>query len=212
MPRNASGTFAPPAAYNPVVVDELITAVWANTTINDIAQGLTDSLDRQGRGGMLAPFKLSDGTLAAPGIAFLNETSTGLGRLASSSFSGIVSGTEIFRVFVDRFEFYKPPRFSEDPVADNDLVRLAFSRDTYAPLIAPVFDPTSQLTWDGVPNADASLVNKLYVDQLAFNTALPGVASQDIGAQVYVNPTGVAQWSQEPAELQALAILNFIGA
>ena len=53
---------------------------WANTTLDDIQQGLTDSLDRQGRGGMLAPFKFFDGSVTTPGASFTNETSTGFSR------------------------------------------------------------------------------------------------------------------------------------
>jgi hypothetical protein len=63
-----------------VVAGELITDVWCNTTMDDIAQALTESLDRGGRGGMLAPFRFSDGTIAQPGAAWALETGTGFSR------------------------------------------------------------------------------------------------------------------------------------
>ena len=56
MPRNASGVFTL-AAGNPVVPDTLIETNWANPTLNDIALAMTNSLDRTGSGGLLAPLK-----------------------------------------------------------------------------------------------------------------------------------------------------------
>ena len=91
MPRNASGTYTLPSG-NPVVAGTTIEASWANTTLSDVANELTNSLSRTGAGGMLAPFRLADGTLGAPGIAFLNETSSGLYRPSASNVSMSVSG------------------------------------------------------------------------------------------------------------------------
>ena len=71
MPRNSSGTYTLPLP--PVVSGEVIEADWANQTLADIAQALTDSLDRLGRGGMNAPFYLFDGSPGAPGLGFANE-------------------------------------------------------------------------------------------------------------------------------------------
>ena len=193
MPRNAAGVFSLASAYNPVITDELITAIWANTTLSDMGQALSDSLDRNGRGGMLAPFRLSDGTEALPGLAFLNESNTGLARLAPGA-------TQAGAVPI--VQFYQPPRYSADPIAADDLVRLVFLQTNYARIDGVTFTGPPQ--WATPPTASAHLTNKDYVDELAFNTALPGVASQDIGAQIYVDPAGVAQWSQAPAEEQAL--------
>ncbi len=91
MPRNASGTYTLPSG-NPVVAGTTIEASWANTTLDDVANELTNSLSRTGSGGMLAPFRLADGTLGAPGIAFLNETSSGLYRPSASNVGMAVSG------------------------------------------------------------------------------------------------------------------------
>lgn len=82
MPRNAAGTYTLPAG-NPVVVGTAIEATWANTTLADIANELTNSLSREGEGGMLAPFRVFDGTAGAPGLAFLNEPSSGIYRAGS---------------------------------------------------------------------------------------------------------------------------------
>lgn len=210
MPRNAAGVFSLASAYNPVIADELITAIWANTTLSDMGQALSDSLDRNGRGGMLAPFRLSDGTEALPGLAFLNESNTGFARLAAGTVSGVVAAAEVLRLQATSAQFYQPPRYSADPIAADDLVRLVFLQTNYARIDGVTFTGPPQ--WATPPTAGAHLTNKDYVDELAFNTALPGVASQDIGAQIYVDPAGVAQWSQAPAEEQALSVLAFIGA
>ena len=93
MPRNASGTYSLPSG-NPVVAGTTIEASWANTTLSDVANELTNSLSRTGAGGMLAPFRLADGTVGAPGIAFLNETSSGLYRPSASNVSMAVSGVQ----------------------------------------------------------------------------------------------------------------------
>jgi len=91
MPRNASGTYTLPSG-NPVVAGTTIEASWANTTLSDVANELTNSLSRTGAGGMLAPFRVSDGTLGAPGLGFTNETSSGLYRPSASNVSMSVSG------------------------------------------------------------------------------------------------------------------------
>lgn len=76
MPRDSSGNYTLPSG-NPVVSGTTILATWANGTMPDIGTELTSSLDRSGRGGMLAPFKVLDGTVAAPGLSFQSETTTG---------------------------------------------------------------------------------------------------------------------------------------
>jgi|SRR5215471_674926 len=79
MARDGSGNYTLPVE-NPVVTHTDITTDWANTTMADIAAALTDSLSRHGYGGMLVPFRFADGTVAAPGITFANEPTSGLYR------------------------------------------------------------------------------------------------------------------------------------
>lgn len=67
--RNSVGTYTLPEG-NPVVSGTTIASTWANSTLNDIAVELTNSLDRQGRGSMLAPLRLSQGTAGAPALTF----------------------------------------------------------------------------------------------------------------------------------------------
>jgi hypothetical protein len=93
MPRNVSGTYSLPLP--PVVANTVIQAAWANTTENDVAQALTDSLDRNGRGGMVAPFRLVDGNASQPAFAFSAETGTGLFRASAGVMGVAVMGTQV---------------------------------------------------------------------------------------------------------------------
>lgn len=97
MSRNASGVYTLPGAVNPVVTNTQITVTWANTTLQDLATAMTDSLDRQGRGSMLAALKLVDGTVGAPGLSFGSETSSGLYRAAANVVVMSVAGAELMR-------------------------------------------------------------------------------------------------------------------
>ena len=76
MSRNSAGSYTLPTG-NPVQSGTTITSTWANNTLGDIATELTDSLDRSGKGGMLAPMRVPDGTVTAPTVAFTSETGSG---------------------------------------------------------------------------------------------------------------------------------------
>jgi hypothetical protein len=96
MPRNSSGNYTLPSG-NPVVPNTIIETTWANPTMADLGAALTDSLDRYGRGGMLAQLKLADGTLAQPAFAFTTESSTGLLRPSTNVLAVSVGGNEAAR-------------------------------------------------------------------------------------------------------------------
>lgn len=93
--RGAGGTYSLPAG-NPVVSGTTITSTWANTTLSDMATGITDSLDRQGRGGMLAPLQCQSGSALAPGLTFSAEPTSGLYRQAAGDIRFSVTGTRVF--------------------------------------------------------------------------------------------------------------------
>lgn len=96
MPRNSSGDFTL-VAGNPVAPGEIIASQWANTTMEDIAEALSDSLDRRGRGGMLAPFKFADGSRSAPGATWTNEPNTGLYRAGAGDLRMAVRANDVMR-------------------------------------------------------------------------------------------------------------------
>ena len=91
MPRNASGVYTLPAG-NPVVSSTPIETSWANPTLTDIGDEITNSLDRQGRGGMLVPFQNVDGTTPAPGITFTSEPTMGFFRNGPGDMQATVAG------------------------------------------------------------------------------------------------------------------------
>jgi hypothetical protein len=96
MPRDSSGNYSLPGGINPVITGTTITSTWANTTMNDIASALTDSLSRSGKGGMNAAILLQDGTSGAPGLAFASEQTTGLYRNGASQPTFVVTGVPVW--------------------------------------------------------------------------------------------------------------------
>src|SRR5262245_54506882 len=97
MARDSSGNYTLPVG-NPVAAGDVIEADWANTTMLDVAAALTDSLSRSGKGGMQTAFKNSDGTVAAPGMSWTNEPTSGWYRKALNEFWYSVGNEDIFRI------------------------------------------------------------------------------------------------------------------
>ena len=58
MSRNGSGTYNLPAG-NPVVTGTTITSSWANTTMQNIADGLTQSVASDGQTPMSGPLNMA---------------------------------------------------------------------------------------------------------------------------------------------------------
>lgn len=81
MPRDINGTYSLPLPD--VNSGEAISSAWANTTMSDIETALTQSLSRNGQGGMLAALTFGDGIVTEPGIAFSLEPGSGLYRAGS---------------------------------------------------------------------------------------------------------------------------------
>lgn len=110
MPRNSSGTYTLPAG-NPVIPNTLIETTWANPTLSDVASSLTDSLDRFGRGGMLAPLRFPDGTVTAPSIAFSSETTLGVFRPSVGVLALAVGGVSRFLLTASLLTITPPTTF-----------------------------------------------------------------------------------------------------
>lgn len=97
MPRDSSGNMTLPAG-NPNVPDTVISSSgWSNPTMTDLANEITNSLDRNGRGGMLAPFRFVDGDVTGPGMSWTNEPGTGFYRAGSGDQRVSVQGADSFR-------------------------------------------------------------------------------------------------------------------
>ncbi len=93
--RNSSGTYSLPAGQ-PVVSGTTITSATHNSFASDIATELTASLDRSGRGAMLAPLQLTNGTVAAPSLTFGTDADTGFYRVASNNPAITAGGVKVF--------------------------------------------------------------------------------------------------------------------
>lgn len=90
MSRDSSGNYTLPAG-NPVVGGTVIEPTWANTTLNDIALALTESVNIQGTKAMVGPLKLPDGNLVAPALSFNSNADCGLFYTADSV-QGTING------------------------------------------------------------------------------------------------------------------------
>jgi hypothetical protein len=81
MPRLSNGSYVLPLP--PVLSGTTIESSWANDTMADMGQALTDSLSRTAQGNMSVPILLVDGDKNAPGMAFSSEANSGLYRFAA---------------------------------------------------------------------------------------------------------------------------------
>src|SRR5262245_56851935 len=122
MARDASGNYSLPTG-NPVQAGTVIESDWANDTMDDIATALTDSLSRTGNGGMLVPFKNSDGAVGTPGISWTNEPTSGWYRAGLNDFRYSVGNEDIFTITKDGIELVAGKTsvgFDVEPVTIDD--------------------------------------------------------------------------------------------
>jgi hypothetical protein len=100
MPRDASGTYTLPAG-NPVVTATTIDSSWANDTMDDIKDEMTDSLSRSGNGGMLVAFENASGTVGAPGMTWTSEPTSGFYLAATNDMRASIAGSDRARFRAD---------------------------------------------------------------------------------------------------------------
>ena len=79
MPRDSNGIMTLPPT-NPVVPDTIISVNWANPTLEDIADEITNSLPRNGAAPMTGSLKGPDGSAATPAYSFSAGSGTGMYR------------------------------------------------------------------------------------------------------------------------------------
>jgi parallel beta-helix repeat protein len=136
MPRNGSGQYVLPTG-NPVVSNTVIEADWANNTLADIANEMTDSLSRNGEGGMLAALRIADGSVGVPGLAFSNETTTGLYRSGAGEWWLTVGGVAVAKVSATGLTAPagKVVTITDDPTNATDAANKGYVDDQVAPVI-----------------------------------------------------------------------------
>lgn len=116
MPRDSSGNYTLPAG-NPVISNTPIESAWANPTMADLGNEIQNSLDRSGRGGMLVPFKVPDGSAGTPGYAFTSQPSSGMYLQAPGILGLSVASQATLRLTSGRVEFEK----NATPATNNAL-------------------------------------------------------------------------------------------
>lgn len=95
MPRNPStGVYSKPAGTTPSV-GQLIDPVPWNALTTDLGNEITNSLPRDGSAPMVAPIKAADGSVAAPGVGFASNPSTGIYLKSAGVGALAASGVEI---------------------------------------------------------------------------------------------------------------------
>jgi hypothetical protein len=90
--RNSSGTDS--AINGPFVAGTVISSSAINARFADAETELTSSLDRSGRGGMLAALRGIDGTKAAPAFSWTSEVGSGLYRNGTNDVRMSVNATD----------------------------------------------------------------------------------------------------------------------
>jgi hypothetical protein len=84
-------------AGNPVVTGTAISSTVHNNTLADLSAELTDSLSRSGKGPMLAPLELTDGTKTLPALTFDADPDTGIYRAGSGDLRITCNDTDIIK-------------------------------------------------------------------------------------------------------------------
>lgn len=180
MPRNSSGTYSLPAG-NPVVSNTLIQSTWANNTCSDLGTSITDSLDRNGRGAMLAALKNIDGTAVAPAITFSSEGTLGIYRPSAGVLGIAAGGALVLSIAAAGLTFTNPLVI---PIGSATAPSLTFVSNTNTGIYSPATNQVA-ITNNGVQRllVDASGVVTLSSGVLALSSTTNVIeASSGTGA------------------------------
>jgi len=195
MPRDAAGNYTLPAG-NPVVSATTISSSWANPTMEDIGNEMSQSLDRNGRGGMLVPFGNVDGAAITPGMTFTNEPNSGFYRFTLNDVRASIGGFDVLQM-VDAsaqpvgeqkpFLIYNGTTFGAPLTSDGVVIILDapirlpnYASEGFLPVLTVVGDGSMAYQVD---TAQAKIVaNDLWVDMSAAN---PVAEDADVAAALY---------------------------
>lgn len=125
MPRDSGGLYSLPPG-NPVVPFTTIESDWANPTMSDVGQSLTDSLSRSGKGGMLSSLRGLDGSAAVPAWSWTNEPSTGRYRAGPGQVVESVLGQPVVRYLASGLEQWDQDTMSWIPLTPRDALGTPF--------------------------------------------------------------------------------------
>ena len=86
MSRNGSGTYTLPAG-NPVVTGTSIASTWANTTMSDIAAGLTQSVAADGQTPMTGSLNMTNNTITNVADAIASGDAVSVNYLQTGTYT-----------------------------------------------------------------------------------------------------------------------------
>jgi len=89
MSRNGSGTYNLPAG-NPVVTGTTISSTWANNTLSDIANSLTQSIAADGQTTITGPLVGLDNTITFGGTGQINLPIGTTAQRSASPYAGMI--------------------------------------------------------------------------------------------------------------------------
>lgn len=176
MSRDASGNYSLPLAD--VVTGDTIEASWANTTLDDVATELQDSLSRSGKGNMSVPFKAVSGTVSAPGYAFSSEANSGYYRSSAGDIRFTLNGADQWRTTASglqindggTFRNLVPATgnstiagvktFSSDPIVPDEVYGAGWDGSLEPPTKNAVYDRIQTLTMQAYPAWEALTLNQ----------------------------------------------------
>ena len=221
MPRDSAGNYTLPAG-NPVITGTTITSDWANNTMTDVGSEITNSLSRNGQGGMLAPLQFVNGNAVQPAMAYVQEPSLGWFRQGVAVMSLGALGDEHLRYDANFNSFAvqhgASPSFNLNPTVAGGTPRFRW-RDSAGIRRAEVnfndadesvnferYDAAAgletqiKLTANGnaavngaIPIEPADLTRKDYVDT-QIQAALDSLVKPPVGALIFGwNPNGLLE-------------------
>lgn len=127
MARDSGGNYSLPAS-NPVVTLTPIASSWANGTLSDISAELTNSLDRNDRGAMLARLRLFSGNGLVPGLAWDVEPTSGLYRVGAGTFQYVIGAISVMGITAAGLQTFDGVS-ALLPVGYRDIAQVTFSAD-----------------------------------------------------------------------------------
>src|SRR5947208_3236571 len=97
-PRNSAGSYSTPTPGVPFQSGQVINSANMNATLADLGVEISSSLDRQGRGGALAPLRGVDGSVAAPAVAFTSDPASGMYHAGTGDLRFAVGGVDALKL------------------------------------------------------------------------------------------------------------------
>lgn len=140
--RNSAGTMS--AVNGPYISGTAINSAQVNARLSDIESELTNSLDRNGRGGMLAATRGIDGTVAAPAYSWTSETGTGLYRIGSNDIGFAVNQVKKLELTSSLFTVTPAASFSSTLAVTGTTTSTGIFRAPDGSVTAPGVSFTSE--------------------------------------------------------------------